>query len=163
MESQMNREQMNHMNGFHGRGTKGLTVVEVLVVLAILAIMLSFTGSFVDRMTGQAELTAAEVNVLDSLRIARNLSRSAESDMILSLSRNLDETGYRISFASPDGEQNGPNRMDVPEVKLPDGIVVLSDNMTFTFDHRGLVEPTGSIVLAIAGNGEETRTVLVTN
>lgn len=142
---------------------QGLTAVEVLVVLAIIAILLSFTASFVGRLSGQAELTAAEENVLDSLRMARNLSRSAESGLKLSLSRDAGDSGYRISFASPDGKQIGPNRLNAPEVQLPDGVVVLSGSRTFTFDHRGLVEPTGSIVLGLAGDFDETTTVFVTN
>jgi prepilin-type N-terminal cleavage/methylation domain-containing protein len=142
---------------------QGVTVVEVLVVLAIIAILLSFSGSFVGRLAGQAELTVAEESVLNALRNARNLSRSSESSLTLSLSHDTGDLGYRISIKRPEGRQIGPKQTDVPEVYLPNGIVVLSENMTFTFDYRGLVEPTGSIMLRAEGNDDEIRKIFVNN
>lgn len=142
---------------------KGLTTVEIMVVVATIGILLSISASYAGRATVQAELTVAGEQVLDALRIARNLSRSSESSLTLSLSRQTDDSSYRISIAPPEGQKTGPNLIDVPEIDLPDHVVVISENMTFVFDHRGLVEPTGSIDLSVGDAADDTRTIFFAN
>ncbi len=142
---------------------KGLTTIEILVVVAMVGISFSFSASYADRAASRAELTVAEEQVLDALRIARNLSRSSESSLLLSLSRQSDDHGYRISIAPPEEQRTRKNLVDVPVIELPADVDVLSENMTFVFDHRGLVEPTGSIDLRIGDAADETKTVFFSN
>jgi hypothetical protein len=142
---------------------KGVTTFEILMVVAMVGVVMSLSASYAGQTTAQAELTVAEESVLDALSIARNLSRSSESSLTLSLSRHMDDPGYRILIAPPEEQQSGPNRINVPEIQLPDNVDVLSENMTLVFDHRGLVEPTGSIVLRVGDAADETRTVFITN
>jgi prepilin-type N-terminal cleavage/methylation domain-containing protein len=150
-----------YMIRYRRRRQKGITAVEVMVVLAVIAILMSFSGSFAGSLTGKANLIVAEEHVLDALQVAKNLSRSSESSTTLSFSREAANLRYRISFKGSEGQQTGPRQMDAPVIHLPDGITVLSETTTFTFDHRGLVEPTGSIVLGYDGKDNEIRTVVV--
>lgn len=142
---------------------KGITTVEIMVVVATIGVLLSLSTSYAGRATAQAELTVAGEQVLDAMHIARNLSRSSESSLVLSLSRQTDDSGYRISIAPPEGQHTRPNLIDVPEIDLPDNVIVLSENMTFIFDHRGLVEPTGSIDLRVGDAADDTRTIFFAN
>lgn len=142
---------------------KGLTTVEIILVVAMIGISFSFSASFANRAPARVELTAAEEQVQDALRIARNLSRSSESSLTLSLSRQSDDQGYRISIGPPEEKRTRRNLIDVPVIELPANVVVLSENMTFVFDHRGLVEPTGSIDLRVGDAADETKTVIFSN
>jgi hypothetical protein len=148
----------------HSRNSqKGLTTFEIIVVVAMIGISFTFSASYANRAAARAELTTAEEQVLDALHIARNLSRSSESSLSLSLSRQSDDHGYRISIAPPEEQRTRPNLIDVPVIELPANVVVLSENMSFVFDHRGLVEPTGSIDLRVGDAADKTKTVFFSN
>jgi type II secretory pathway pseudopilin PulG len=126
--------------------SKGITVIEILVVLGLLAILASFAMPSASTTATRAELKAAVENVQYSFQQARNLARTTESNISVSIPVAMEGSVQTIRFSSL---SRGKHKT-IPELqdyKLPGDIVMISDHDSFLFDQRGLVETSGQVLL----------------
>lgn len=135
---------------------KGITLVEILIVISVLVVLASFAVPTMSSATAKAEMTAAVENVQYSIQSARNAAR-----------RN--ETRVTLGFEARDGRNNRVIAVDADnhvgagfqEFQLPEEIQLVTDQETFIFDNRGLVENAGTIVLVSSVDDSITSTVSV--
>jgi Tfp pilus assembly protein FimT len=140
---------------------RGITIIEILMVLGVLALFLSFALPSASSSANRAELRAAVENVNYSLHTARNLARSSESGVRVQISAATEKQSQTISFSATD-ERRTKLIEHLQNFTLPSEIAAVSDHDTFTFDHRGLVETPGQILL-VSRADESVRSVITVN
>jgi len=121
-------------------------VIEILVVLGLMAILVSFAMPSASRTATRAELKAAIENVQYSFQQARNLARTTESKISVSIPVAREGGIQTIRFSS----LSGGKHKTIPEMQdynLPSDLVMISDHDSFLFDRRGLVENSGQVLL----------------
>lgn len=140
--------------------SKGVTLIEILLVLGVLVVLLSFAVPSYSGATIQAEMKATTENVLYSLQAARNMSRSTESSITLSITPSSQTAGQIIHYSStdPDRVSRGAH---IQDYNLPEDIMLVTDHDSFVFDERGLVTNPGQIILVSKTDEAVTSTIEV--
>jgi prepilin-type N-terminal cleavage/methylation domain-containing protein len=130
---------------------RGITLVELLLVISLLVILVAFALPSAGNATARADLHVAVENLEHSIATARNVARLTESSIALTIESATDETSQRITFGRPPHYQ-GTKGPDIPEYMLPEGIALISNQDSYVFDKRGLVEQPGRLVLVSRNN-----------
>ncbi len=139
------------------RRSRGVTLIEILLVIAALVIILSFAIPSMSTVTAKADMTAAVENVEYSIATARKTARLFESGVTIEFKTYAGEPGQVIAFTpGKRGVSAG-----IPEYRLPENIELVTDQATFAFDSRGLVENPGTITLVSRVDGSVTETIPV--
>jgi prepilin-type N-terminal cleavage/methylation domain-containing protein len=139
------------------RRSRGVTLIEILLVISALVIVLSFAIPSMSNVTAKADMTAAVENVEYSIATARNTARLFESGVTIEFKTYAGEAGQAIAFTpGKRGLSAG-----IPEYRLPEGIELVTDQESFVFDQRGLVENPGSIILVSRVDEAITETIPV--
>jgi prepilin-type N-terminal cleavage/methylation domain-containing protein len=134
------------------RRQSGITLVEILVVIAVTAIIAGFAAKSSLDSSYRANLVVAEEMVWQSLRMARNSARIQERETLL-VFRDIEETNQvQIDLELP--TEGGTSDL-FDDIRLPEGIAVVSQARQFSFDSRGLVKSPGSITFAAEDHPEE--------
>ena len=127
---------------------RGVTLIETLMAVGFLAIIASFAAPSISNATARADMRAAAENLQYSIRIARNTARMIESEVAMNI---LEEgpggQNQRITFTV---SQPGLKTLAQPALQdnnLPEGIMLVSQNTSFEFDGRGIVQNPGVITL----------------
>jgi prepilin-type N-terminal cleavage/methylation domain-containing protein len=126
--------------------SQGITLIEILVVLGLLAILISFAMPSASKTASRAELKAAVENVQYSFQQARNLARATESKISVSIPIAREGSVQTIHFSSLSRGKH-KNIPGMQDYSLPDDLVMISDQDSFMFDQRGLVESPGQVLL----------------
>ena len=148
---------MNRQNHKTPSRARGITLVEILIVLSVLVVLASFAMPSMSSATAKAEMTAAVENVQYSIQSARNAARMSESQVTLGFQSRDGEDNRVIIIQSEDS----PAGEGFQEFLLPEEIAMVTDQESFVFDGRGLVERTGSIILVAKADESITSTVSV--
>ena len=136
---------------------RGVTLVEILMVIALLVVILSFAIPTMGSAAAKAEMQAAVENVTHSVEAARNVARLGESRVELTFKTYAGEPSQTLSFV----RDNAKRTTEIPDYQLPDDIELVSDQPSFVFDGRGLVEIPGTITLVARSDDSVTATVEV--
>lgn len=136
---------------------RGITLVEILMVIALLVVILSFAIPTMGSAAAKAEMQAAVENVTHSVEAARNAARLGESRVELTFKTYAGEPSQTLSFE----RSNSKRTADIPDYRLPDDIELVSDQASFAFDGRGLVETPGTITLVARSDETVTATIEV--
>ena len=137
---------------------KGITLIEILLVLGLLAILVSFAVPSVSGAVSKAEMKSTLENIQYSLQVARRTARVTETEVSMHISPVEQETTQSITFSSP-GKSGASNNLHIQDFTLPPDIVLISDQDSFIFDERGLVEEPGHILLVSKGDESITSTI----
>lgn len=127
------------------------------MVLGLLAILLSFAMPSVSGAVSKAEMKSTLENVQYSLQAARKTARMTESPVSMNISPSGPETTQTITFSSPG--KSADSKLHVQDFSLPPEITLISDQDSFVFDERGLVENPGRILLVSAVDENVTSTI----
>ncbi len=134
----------------------GFTIIEVLVVIAVLAIIVGFASQASENASYRTNLRVAEEIVSQSVRMARNTARAREKEIVLTFRPEPGEDLVHIEIQSLSGDDS---LLLTDDIQMPAGIVILSPDKEFRFDHRGVVDEAGTIVFADASHETEIRQV----
>ena len=137
---------------------KGITLIEILLVLGLLAILASFAVPSVGGAVSKAEMKSTLENIQYSLQIARRTARTTETEVSMHISPAEQEITQTITFWSP-GKGGAINKLQIQDFILPPDIVLISDQDSFSFDERGLVEEPGRILLVSKVDESITSTI----
>ena len=137
---------------------KGITLIEILLVLGLLAILVSFAVPSVSGAVSKAEMKSALENIQYSLQVARRTARVTETGVSMHISPVEQDTTQSITFSSPD-KSGASNNLHIQDFTLPPDIVLISDQDSFIFDERGLVEEPGRILLVSKEDESITSTI----
>ena len=137
---------------------KGITLIEILLVLGLLAILASFAVPSVSGAVGKAEMKSTLENIQYSLQTARKTARMTETEVSMHISPAEQEITQTITFWSP-GKGGTSNKLQIQDFTLPPDIVLISDQDSFSFDERGLVEEPGRILLVSKVDESITSTI----
>jgi len=140
--------------------SKGITLIEILMVVALLAILLSFAMPSMSGAVSKAEFNSTLENVHYSLLAVRQAARISETAVSMNISPAAQDAIQTISFSSPDDEGAG-SKLHIQDFSLPPGIVLISDQESYVFDERGLVERPGRILLVSKLDESVTSTIAV--
>ena len=140
--------------------SKGITLIEILLVLGLLAILLSFAMPSVSGAVNKAEMKSTLENVQYSIQAARRTARTSETTISMNISASEQETAQTITFSSP-GKNGAGDNLPMQDFSLPPDIVLISDQDSFLFDKRGLVENPGRILLVSKVDESVTSTLNV--
>lgn len=125
---------------------RGITLVEILLVISLLVILLAFALPSSGSAIARADMKAALENLEYSVDTARNVARLTEASIVLNIESTDGQPVQRIRFSRPAQrpDKSGP---EIPEYRLPEGIMVVSTQDRYVFDPRGMVVQPGRIVL----------------
>jgi type II secretory pathway pseudopilin PulG len=137
--------------------SRGITLIEILLALSLLVIVLSFAIPSMSSVTAKADMTATVENVEYSIRTARNTARLSEAGITIDFKTYAGEQAQVIAFTPVKRGMNA----GIPEYHLPEGIELVTDQESFIFDERGLVENPGTIILVSKADETITATVEV--
>ena len=137
---------------------KGITLIEILLVLGLLAILASFAVPSMSGAVGKAEMKSTLENIQYSLQTARRMARMTETEVSMHISPAEQEITQTITFWSP-GKGGASNKLQIQDFTLPPDIVLISDQESFKFDERGLVEEPGRIILVSKVDESITATI----
>lgn len=137
--------------------SRGVTLIEILLVIALLVIVLSFAIPTMSNATAKADMMATVENVEYSVQSARNTARLLESGITIDFKNYAGEQAQVISFSPAKPGSN----VGIPEYRLPEDIELVSDQESFVFDERGLVQNPGRIILVSKVDESVTETVEV--
>jgi prepilin-type N-terminal cleavage/methylation domain-containing protein len=138
--------------------SKGVTLIEILMVVGVLVILLSFAMPSVSDAAIKAEMSAATENVQYSLQMARKAARRTESEWTMHVSPALENSAQSITFTSSGGSVNSQG-IQLQDFTLPGGIALVSNQDSFVFNGRGLVQNPGRILL-VSREDENVTTVI---
>ena len=125
---------------------RGITLIEILMVLALLAILLSFAMPSASGTFSKAEMKSTLENVQYSLQVARKTARMTETSVSMNISPSGQDATQTITFSAP-GKSGANSKLHIQDFSLPADIMLISDQESFIFDERGLVENPGRILL----------------
>jgi type II secretory pathway pseudopilin PulG len=125
---------------------QGITLIEILLVLGLLTILLAAAMPSVSGAVSKAELESTLENVRFSVEAARKAARISEATVFMNISNSEQEAIQTITFSSP-GKSGAGNLLLIQDFRLPAEIMLVSDQESYVFDKRGLVEKPGSILL----------------
>jgi type II secretory pathway pseudopilin PulG len=134
---------------------RGITLVEILIVISLLVILVAFALPSAGNASARAEMKAALENLEYSVGTARNVARLTESSISLNIESLPGRGAQTITFSNP-AQVPGKGGPDIPDYRLPEGILLVSDRDHFVFDARGLVEHSGKIQLVSRADEEIT-------
>lgn len=137
--------------------SRGITLIEILLVISLLVIILSFAIPSVSSATAKADMMATVENVQYSIRSARNSARLLEAGVTVDFKNYAGEQAQVISFSPVKPGLN----VGIPEYRLPEDIELVSDQESFVFNERGLVQNPGRIILVSKVDESVTETVEV--
>ena len=137
---------------------KGITLIEILLVLGLLAILVSFAVPSVSGAVSKAEMKSTLENIQYSLEVARRTARVNETGVSMHIAPAEQEAIQVITFSSP-GKSGAGNNLHIQDFALPPDIVLISDQDSFIFDERGLVEEPGHILLVSKEDESITSTI----
>jgi Tfp pilus assembly protein FimT len=138
--------------------SKGITLIEILLVTGLLVILLSFAIPSISSATTRAEMDSTFENVQYSLQMARKVARTTESPVVMNISPATEGTAQTITFTSP-GTNGRGNSLSIQDFSIPDTVVLVSDQDSFAFDRRGLVENPGKVLLLSKVDENVTSTI----
>jgi len=126
--------------------SKGITLIEILLVVGLLVILLSFAVPSISSAGIKAEMNSTLENVQYSLQMARKVARTTESKVVMNIAPATAGVAQIITFTTPDKNGTDHNTL-IQDFRIPDDVVLVSDQEFFVFDIRGLVENPGNILL----------------
>jgi len=143
----------------------GFSLLEAMVTITILVITIYFAVPSVSSMYATNEIEAAQQNVAQSLRKAKQFARSVNTT--ISVIFTLNQKDNTISFALPDGTNQLPDGITLNTVNLPGNVAVSSTNATYSFNALGIVDNAnaipGVITLTSGRDANRTRSVTLLN
>jgi len=152
----MKTKQLRHPASY----SKGITLIEILLVIGLLVILLSFAIPSVSGAATRAEMDSTFENVQYSLHMARKMARATESRVMVFIPPSSLNQAQSITFTSP-GKNGQHNSLQIQDFKIPEDIVLVSEQDTFVFDRRGLVENPGKVMLVSKSDDSITSTIEV--
>jgi Tfp pilus assembly protein FimT len=151
----MNNNQLRHAASH----SKGITLIEILLVLGLLVILLSFAIPSVSGAAIKAEMNATLENVQYSLQMAQKAARRTETAVVVHISPAQPDIPQTISF-SP-GKGGSRSNLLIQDFSVPADVVLVTEQDSFVFDKRGLVQNPGNILLVSRVDETVTSTVQV--
>jgi len=152
----MKTKQLRHPASY----SKGITLIEIMLVIGLLVILLSFAIPSVSGAATRAEMDSTFENVQYSLHMARKMARATESRVMVFIPPSSLNQAQSITFTSP-GKNGQHNSLQIQDFKIPEEIVLVSEQDTFVFDRRGLVENPGKVMLVAKSDDSITSTIEV--
>jgi len=150
----MNTRQLRHPASH----SKGITLIEILMAAGLLVVLLSFAVPSFSGAAIRAEMNSAAENVRYSIQMAQRAARSTETSVAMNISRPSPGSAQIISFSSP-GKSETVSDLQMQEYSIPDQIELVSDQASFVFDNRGLVQNPGSIMLVSSVDESVTSSI----
>jgi Tfp pilus assembly protein FimT len=142
---------------FHNRG---ITLIEILLFASIMVILVSFASASFSGATDRTELRAATEHLDFSIRSARNTARMAESEVQMHVLTDSMTGENRVTFTLSEAAAKKLGQSSLQEYLLDESLRIVSDQTTFSFDGRGIVEKPGQITLLVR-NDESIRNSLI--
>lgn len=139
--------------------SKGITLVEILLVLGLLVILLSFAIPSVSGAAVKAEMNATLENVRYSLQMAQKVARTTESTVVVSISPARPDFPQTIAFKP--GKGGSRVNLQIQDFTVPADVVLVTEQDSFVFDERGLVQNPGHILLVSRVDETVTSTVQI--
>jgi type II secretory pathway pseudopilin PulG len=151
----MNNKQLRHPASH----LKGITLIEILLVLGLLVILLSFAIPSVSGAAIKAEMNATLENVQYSLQMAQKTARTTESTVVVNISPAQPDIPQTISFLP--GKGGSRSNLQIQDFSVPADVVLVTEQDSFVFDERGLVQNPGNILLVSRVDETVTSTIQV--
>lgn len=143
----------------------GFSLIEAMVTIAILVITAYLAVPSITSMYATNEVEAAQQDVVQSFRKAKQFARSVNTT--ISVVFTLNQKDNTISFALPDGTNQLPDGIILNTVELPGNVAVSSGNATYGFNALGIVDNAnvlpGVITLTSGRDANMTRSVTLLN
>ena len=141
---------------------KGITFIEIILVVAVAMILASLAIPSVSMTVAQAELESAQKNLEFSLRLARTGALLADSPVRLEFER--DEQGEPVFIRYISDDQHSLVLRELSEYRAPISAAVsyVPASNEFHYNHRGIVDNPGDIIL-IARGDQSVSTVVSVN
>ncbi|MFQ5470773.1 MAG: prepilin-type N-terminal cleavage/methylation domain-containing protein [Gammaproteobacteria bacterium] len=131
----------------HVKKVAGFTLVELLVTLLVVAVISTVSTPGVSSFIVNAALDSAQNNITLSIQKAKNIARSTNSSVTLSVTENSNQ----IILLSADSSFS-------QTIDMPTSVFSLS-TVSFQFNPFGLVNNTGTITLKSARDGTQARKI----
>ncbi len=137
------------------------------MTIAILAITAYLAVPSITSMYATNEIEAAQQDVAQALRKAKQFARSVNTTV--SVVFTLNQKDNTISFSLPDGTNQLPDGIILNTVELPGNVAVSSGNATYGFNALGIVDntnvvPIPSVITLTSGrDANKTRSVTLLN
>lgn len=140
---------------------KGITFIEIILVVAVGMILASLAIPSVSMTVAQAELESAQKNLEFSLRLARTAARRADRPVSVEFERNAQGDPIYIRYVSED--QNSLVLRELSEYRAPiaEAVNYVSGSNAFHYNHRGIVDNPGEIILIAKGDQSVSAVVAV--
>lgn len=139
----------------------GFSMMEVLITIAILAVTTNLALPSIQAMYSINEVTAAQQNVAQSLRKAKQFARSINTTITVTFT--LNDNDNTIALTLPDGSSDLPSGISMQTIELPSNIAVSSEDSTYSFNSLGVVDKTGVITVTSTRDDSNTKTVTLLN
>ncbi|MFC1690096.1 Tfp pilus assembly protein FimT/FimU [Pseudomonadota bacterium] len=140
--------------------SKGISLIEILLGLAVLVILLSFAMPSASGAAIKAEMSVAVENIQHSIQAARQTARVNEMSIAMNISTDNDTASAQvISFSATHPKK--ARQVQIQDFNMPPEIMIVSDQASYQFDERGLVENPGAILLVSTVDETVTSTVNV--
>jgi len=102
----------------------GFTMMELMVVIAILAVTAFLAVPSINSSYTRSELNAAQQNIAQSLRKAKQFARSINTTITVTLTQN--QNNNTAAFTLPDGSNQLPDGIKLSPITLPGSVSVSS-------------------------------------
>lgn len=141
----------------------GFSLIEAMIVIAILAITVYLATPSISAMYANNEVEAAQQDIAQSLRKAKQFARSVNTTVTVTLTLNPNDN--TIAYTLPDGSNQLPDGIRLNSISLPSQIAVSSanDTNTFSFNSLGIIDNTGTITVTSARDANLTKSITLLN
>ena len=125
------------MHGISRNHCRGVTLIEIMLMVGLGIIIASFALPSMSNATARADMRVASENMRYSIRMARSTAIMTESNVTMNIEEQ-GEGGQRITFSG-----SGSVQPELQDDRLPENILLMSDQMSYEFDGRGIVQNPG--------------------
>jgi len=140
---------------------RGISIIEALLALGVLGVFLSFASSSLSTAAARADLRAAAENMEYSAHMAKNAARQLETDVIMHLHSDSDESGNSVTFTYPARQPMSGSPPLLQDFQFPESVRLVSDMATVHFDSRGVVEVSTPILLVSKRDDDMNQVVVI--
>ena len=125
---------------------RGVTLIEIMLMVSLGLIIASFALPSMSNATARADMRVASEKMQYSIRIARSTEIMTESKVTMNIEEQ-GEGGQRITFSVSRPDLKASDQPELQADRLPEDILLMSDQMSYEFDGRGIVQNPGLITL----------------
>ena len=142
------------------KGNQGITVIEILIGLGVLVLLVSFAAPSITGANTSMQMRAASEHVEHSIDIARKTARMTEAPVTMNVLTDGADGYQRITFTLSDRAQRKLSQPGIPEFRLDETLAFETNQTSFEFDGRGIVNNPGTVTLFVKDE-QNSRTSFV--